>query len=310
MKKSTGALGVVVILGAAYLGTTWYVGKEAQKTIEAAVAQANERLATLLGSGAGVEPGRGAARIDIDEYQRRFFSSDVLYTLRLKDENDRPIDIALKDHLQHGPFSFDAFRDGHFMPLLAYSKAQLVATPATQSWVDSQKGGTPLLIRTRVGFGGAGQSTWTFLPAELASQDLRASFSGGTVVMDFSNDFKDSTSTGRFQALDLDNGQAGEQLQLRDVALSSQSRADDGVVQTQTRVTIDTLVLGNAGDEAVTLERLEAELDSEQVADILSGSLRYDFGRIAVGATDLGSVSLTARVRQLDVTALTALATD
>src|SRR5690606_25060049 len=106
MKKSTGVVGVIVVLGAAYLGTTWYVGKEAQKAVERVVAQANERFAKALGT----ELGGSGLTLNIDDYQRRFFSSDVTYTLSLKDEDDKPIELILRDHLQHGPFPVDALR--------------------------------------------------------------------------------------------------------------------------------------------------------------------------------------------------------
>src|SRR3546814_16395932 len=99
MKKSTGAIGVVVVLGAAYLGATWYVGKEAQKTIEEAVAQANTRIAKYLGPEAA-----GSVKIDIADYQRRFFSSDIVYTAPLQDAEGKPMELALHDHWQHGPF--------------------------------------------------------------------------------------------------------------------------------------------------------------------------------------------------------------
>ncbi|AEC20163.1 hypothetical protein PT7_1623 [Pusillimonas sp. T7-7] len=312
MKKSTGVLGVVVVLGAAYVGSSWYVGKQAQQTIEAAIAQANERMAVMLGTGpVGAELEHSTARLDIDDYQRHIFSSDVLYTLRMKDEEGRPIDIALADHLQHGPFSLDAFRDGYFLPLLAYSKAKLVATPATQVWVDSQKGGSPLLINTRVGFGGAGHSSWNFQPVELSAQDVKVNFSGGAIEMDFSNNFKDSTSEGQFQSLNVSDAQSRESLQIKDFKLSSQSQTkEENLMHTQTSATIASLIMGSADAEDLSLEQIQVDLEGEQAGDIMGGSLRYDFGRIAVGQADLGSLSIAARVQQLDSSALAALATD
>ncbi|NYT59671.1 YdgA family protein [Alcaligenaceae bacterium] len=312
MKKSTGVLGVVVILGAAYVGTSWYVGMQAQKTIESAVVQANEQLAAWLNNeAAGTELQAGAARLDIDQYERRLFSSDVLYTLRMKDKDGAPVDIALKDHLQHGPFPIDALRDGHFMPLMAYSQAQLVATPATQAWVDSQKGGSPLQINTSVGFGGKGQSAWNFQPVELSSEEVQFSFSGGTVVVDMRDDFQNGDSTGQFSALSVKDIESGETLQFKDFSIKSQTQTKDkDLIQTQTAATIAALVMSSPDSDDVSLEQIDIGVDSEQAQAILNGSARYDFGRIAVGATDLGSLSLNARVQQLDTVALTALASD
>ena len=53
MKKSTGVSGVIIILGIAYVGASWYIGKQAQTMIEQAVEQANQRLVGVLGPDLG-----------------------------------------------------------------------------------------------------------------------------------------------------------------------------------------------------------------------------------------------------------------
>ncbi|MCC2595214.1 YdgA family protein [Pusillimonas sp. MFBS29] len=312
MKKSTGVLGVVVVLGAAYVGTSWYTGVQAQKTLEAAVVQANENLASWLSGDPTADAQEASpARLDIDKYERRLFSSDVLYTLRINDEDGGTIELALKDHLLHGPFPLDALREGYLLPLMASSKAQLVATPSTQAWMDSQKGGSPLHINTRVGFGGTGQSSWNFQPVELSSEDLQFSFSGGTLTVDLHNDFQSGESSGQFQALSLKDMESGDVLQLKDIELKSNTLSGENqVIQTRSNATIAAVVMSSPGTDDVSLEQINVSVDSEQAKAMLNGSAHYDFGRILVGKTDMGSLSLTARVQQLDTEALTALATD
>ncbi len=305
MKKSAGVIGAVVILGGAYLGATWYVGKQAQTELERVVAQANDRLLKVLGP----DLGGSGIKLEITDYQRRFFSSDVAYSLHLKDEDGKPVDIKLRDHLQHGPFPLDALRSGDFTPMLAYSQAQLVATPATQKWFDSQQGASPLRAETRVGFGGTGKSVWTFAPAELIEGGDKLGFSGGSIEMSFSNDFNDNTATGKFASFTLANAQTGENLDIRNIQATSQTTmAAENDVKTQSSATIDTLVMGRAAEGAVTIEKLSVNLDSQQKDKLLDGALRYDFGRVAVGDIDLGSISVGGKARQLDVAALTALA--
>ncbi|UYO94866.1 YdgA family protein [Pollutimonas sp. M17] len=303
MKKSTGVIGVVVVLGAAYLGATWYVGKEARKTIEEAVAQANTRLARYLG------PDADGVKIGIADYQRRFFSSDVVYTVSLKDPDGKPVDLALHDHLQHGPFPLGALQEGHLAPLLAYSRARLAATPATQAWIDSQKGGSPLTVDTRVGFGGSGHSVWTFSPTELIEDGDTLNFSGGTVDIDFSKNFNSGSAAGQFDAFSLANAQTGESLHIKNIRLDSKTDVADGnKMHVQSSATVDTLTMDKAGDEAVAIEKLTVKLDNVQAGDMLDGSLHYDFGRVAVGPVDLGSLSLGVRANRLDLAALAALA--
>ncbi|RTZ42563.1 DUF945 domain-containing protein [Candidimonas sp. SYP-B2681] len=306
MKKSSGVIGAVVILGVAYLGTTWYVGKEAQTTIERVVTQANGRLVKLLGpdlSGSGL-------KVEITNYQRHFFSSDVTYTVHMKDEDDKPIDLKLQDRLQHGPFPLAALRSGDFRPMLAYSRAQLLASPASQKWFDSQQGESPLIVETEVGFGGSGSSVWTFAPTELVEGNEKLSFSGGAINVNFSNDFNDNTASGQFDALSLINPERGQNLALKNIKGNSQTTGSNNEVTTQSTATVDALTIGDATEGAVTIEKLSINLDSHQKDKLLDGSLRYDFGRLMVGNIDLGSVSVGGKTRQLDVAALAALATE
>ncbi|MGB3289385.1 MAG: YdgA family protein [Burkholderiaceae bacterium] len=303
MKKSTGLIGVVVVLGAAYLGATWYVGKEAQKTIEDAVVQANERLAQYLG------PDADTVKVGIADYQRRFFSSDVLYTVTMKDPDGKLVDLSMRDHLQHGPFPLGALQEGHLAPLLAYSRAELVATPATQAWVGSQKGASPLTVNTRVGFGGSGNSVWTFRPTELVEDGSTLSFSGGTINVDFSKNFKAGSAAGQFDSFSLADAQAGENLSIKNIRVDSSTEVAEGdVMRAQSSATVDSFTMTEAGNDALAVEKLAVKLDNVQTGDMLDGSLRYDFGRVAVGPMDLGSLSLGVRASRLDLAALTALA--
>ena len=307
MKKSTAIVGVLVALGAAYLGATWYVGKQAQQTIENVVASANDRLVAMLGP----ELGRSGLKFEIEDYQRRFFSSDVIYSVRMEDAGGKQVDLKLQDQLNHGPFPLEALRAGNFRPMLAYSRASLVATPATQAWVDSQQGATPLLIETQIGFRGKGSSIWTFFPTELAQEGERLSFSGGSVNMAFSNDFADTHATGEFPSFSYASQRSGDKVEIRNVRVESKTGQEtQGRTRVRTTLTADTLNLDGQPRQAVHIEKMAANLDSVQNGNLLQGSLRYDFGRVAIGSVDLGSIAVGGRINQVDMAALGALASE
>lgn len=306
MKRSTGVIGVVVVLGVAYMGATWYVGKQAQVTVERVVAQANERVIKMLGADMGADN----LRIEINDYQRGWFASDVSYTLFMKDEDGTPLELKLHDKLQHGPLPASAVAAGDFMPMLAHSQAQLRPTPATQKWFDSQNGKSPLNIETRVGFGGTGRSVWTFSPAELVEDGEKISFSGGVVEMNFTNDFNDNTAAGQVASFSVTNEQTGENLLIKNIQANSKTTmSNQSDVSTQSNATVQSLAIDSPAGGAVVLEELSMAVDSQQKGKLLDGTLRYGFGRIAIGEIDLGSVSVGASARQLDVDALTDLAT-
>ncbi len=305
MKKSTGIIGAVAILGAAYLGATWYIGKKAQATISDMVGQANQRLVALLGP----DSGRSGLKVEIEDYQRRFFSSDVVYSVRMKDAAGKQVDLRLQDHLQHGPFPLNALRAGTLKPLLAHSTARLVATPATQAWVDSQKGATPLLIETQVGLRGAGRSVWTFFPTELAQEGERLSFSGGTLAMNLSNDYADSHATGEFPSFSYASERDGGKVEVRNIQVDSKTGQEGaGRTRVRTVLKIDALNIGGRPQQAVHIEKMAANLDSLQNGNMLEGSLSYDFGRVAIGSVDLGSITIGGKAAQVDMAALSALA--
>ena len=307
MKKGTVVVGVVALVAVAYLGSTWYVGKEAQKTIEDVIVKANQRLVTLLGP----DLNRSGMKVEINDYQRRFFSSDVVYTFHMKDENGKPLAISLKDHLQHGPFPLGALQDGHLGPLLAHSRAELIATPATQAWIDSQQGGSPLIIESQVGFGGKGQSVWTFAPTEFKDDTSTFSFSGATVDMDFSNDFNDNSATGQFDALSVIDNETQESMHLKNFKFDSATVGGmESKVQVNSAATIDAVTLNQGSDNAFSFENMTASFDSTQTGDIVDGALRYDFGRMTLAGRDLGSASVGGKIQRLDIAALTALANE
>ncbi|NYT62148.1 YdgA family protein [Alcaligenaceae bacterium] len=306
MKKSTGVVAVVVVAGVAYLGATWYVGQRAQATIEHAVLVANERIGKVL----GVDAAGSGLKLTVDKYQRHFFSSDVTYTLRVKDQDGKPVELILQDHLQHGPFPLDALRAGDFTPMLAFSQSQLAVTPAIQKWFDSQKGLSPLQVETRVGFGGSGKSAWTFAPTEIAIDGEKLSFSGGVINVSFSNDFNDNVSSGKFDALSVFNEQTRESVTVKNIQLDSTTTSSGKDVKLKSKATIDSLVAGDTGDGPVTIENLSINLDSHQQENMLDGVLQYEFGRLLVGDVDMGSVSVGGKVQHLDIAALTALAAE
>src|SRR5699024_9096362 len=108
-----------------------------------------------------------------------------VYTFRLKDSEGQPYELILKDHMLHGPLPWDALREGDIAPVLAISRTELLPTRTVQAWFDSQRGASPLVVDTRIEFGGKGSSEWTFLPTELTEGDYKLSFSGATVSMRF-----------------------------------------------------------------------------------------------------------------------------
>ena len=302
MKKSVVIAGVIVLTAAAYTGVSWYVGMESEKTIRAAVDQANSRIVSSLGPDLGTQ----RIHIDISEYRRGVFSTEARYTLVLEDGDER-LELGMADHLQHGPFPWALAKQGSFTPLLAYSRSQLVDTEAVKRWFDAARGVMPLEVDTRIGFGGEGESVWSFAPLEWAVEDDRLSFSGGQMQMQFSNDFRDSEGEGRFASLVVGDGAQDDSVALKDIVLNTRSTQADDVVEVNSTLKAASLVIHDMTEDAVTAEQVAVTLESRQKASLLDAALRYEFGRVLVGDIDLGSVTLGGEVASFDYEAVSAL---
>jgi uncharacterized protein YdgA (DUF945 family) len=202
-----------------------------------------------------------------------------------------------------------ALRQGHFAPLLALSRAQLIPSALTQKWFDNLNGQSPIVATTQVGFSGAGNSQWQFQPLDITQDGASLTFSGGALDVVFSKDFKDTTADGKFAFVGYVSAQAGDDLQVKGIALNSTSTtADDGSITLQSSASADSVVAISSDAEPLRVERLAAKLNSLQKGSLLEGSLRYDVGSLKVGESDLGSVSVGAKGSGLNVDALTALA--
>src|SRR5690606_22532781 len=164
-------------------GVSWYVGKESEDTIRAAIERSNEQLAGSL-----ADQGSVSAKIEIADYDRGIFSSNARYSIIVRD-SDETIELAMQDHMQHGPFPWDLVRQGNFAPMLAYSRSNLVDTPSVKRWFEAARGAVPLTVDTQIRTGGAGTSVWEFAPLDWKDDDGTLAFSGGRINVEFTDDF-------------------------------------------------------------------------------------------------------------------------
>ena len=303
MKKSAVIAGSLLVVAAAYTGVAWYVGLEAEKTIRAAVEQANQRIVKTLGP----DLGSVGATLEIDHYQRGVFSTEARYTFVVQDGDERT-ELSMQDAMQHGPFPWDLLKEGRFTPLLAYSRSQLVDTDTVKRWFDAARGAMPLTADTRIGFNGEGVTVWELAPLEWVAEEDSLSFSGGKMEARFSNDLRDSEGEGSFGTLVVGNGLDGETVTLKDIRVESRSStAADESVEVHSTLHVAALVVDDMAAESLALEQVSVAFDSVQKASLLDAALRYDIQRIMVGDIDLGSVSVGGKVARFDFEAFSAL---
>ena len=93
MKKSVGVVGVVLAGAVAYGISSWYVGQRAQDSIETAVVEGNARLGKVLGEELSTQP----VKLSISRYDRGWFSSNIIYSLKFSGSGGEVTEFLLAE---------------------------------------------------------------------------------------------------------------------------------------------------------------------------------------------------------------------
>ena len=203
MKKSTGLVTLVVVLAAAYGGSTWYTGKKTEALVQEKVAQFNTLAAEQLQQMGMSE----SVVMNVVDYQRSVFSSNARYTITVKPGNadEKPLELTFDDKISHGPLPMSALALGNFTPVAAMSHSTLVKTKDSEGWFKLTGDKTPLWADSLVGFDGAVDSNVHFEAIKHQGDEIKVEFSGGQLRTKAGGKSKDIIITGDFPKLFVDD---------------------------------------------------------------------------------------------------------
>lgn len=302
-------LPIVAVL-AIWMATVWGIGWQAQRTIEQGLVHFNNRVSTVLSS----DLSRADAHVSIAHYQRGWLTSRVRYDVALTDRHGKVEHFILDDVLEHGPFPWSMLRDGQFRPVLAYSTARLQPTPGMQEWLAPEATtDTPLQVLSEIGFGGKGRSALSFAPLASPSEaGLEIAFSGGTVDLEVTDQFRVSRLQGHFDSYRQSDSQTEEIITLSDINIDAQTSqlAQENGLDHQSEMHIGELEVTQGDDiPALQLKGIQTSLATSQRGRLMDIGLQYYADHILINAADAGQLTLGMAVNRLDREALTELQT-
>lgn len=300
-KKLLIPAGIVLTLAVAYCAASWYTGRQAQAQIYDAVKQINQQLDVSWPAG------QARPTLQIQDYQRGWFSSDVRYVFTFSDDSGDIQNLHLDDALQHGPFPWGALGAGEFSPLLAYSRIQLMPTEFVRPWFDARKGASPMQINTQITFGGVARSLWTLHPFTFDGEGGRIDFSGGSVRVDYDRRIKKSDAKGQFDSLKWTDRSGGRGAISNFAVEGHNTVAAQGDIQVHNVVKVERITAQHPDGPEVTIENMAVKLDSARTGVLLDGALAYEFGKIRVGDADLGAIRAGVRAEHINFIALEGL---
>jgi len=303
MKKSLVAVSVIVVLGAAWTGASWYTGKLIEQRMGEVVDNANSQLKAYLPK-AGVKLG-------YENYQRGIFSSKIRYVLRADgsvttdDAALKPGDeVAFLETIDHGPFPFAQLKKFNLVPSMASVHTELENTPAVKALFDITKGKSLFTADSRISYSGDTSSAIDIIPLEYQKDKSSLKFSGAKVNADVSRDMKaivlDANSDSAVFSGPNEFGQT-EQVSFQGVSLKGTSHASQFDV--------------NLGDQTLTMKQFKLAVDGkdtvaldgfnlvskfgEQGANI-GGQVDYTMDALKVQGNDFGAGKLTLKIDKLD----------
>ncbi|MDU3928900.1 MAG: YdgA family protein [Enterobacter asburiae] len=307
MKKSLVALSIIVVLGAAWTGASWYTGKLIEQRMSALVDNANSLLKSHLP--------KFRVKLGYENYQRGIFSSKIRYVLRADGSvttDDAPLkpgdEVAFQEIIDHGPFPFAQLKKFNLLPSMASVHTELENTAATKGLFDITKGKSLFTAESRISYGGDTTSTIDVIPLDYQKDKSALKFGGAAIKADVSHDMEtinlDANSGSVIIRGPNQLGQTKE-IQLLGISLKSQTQTgpfdlylgNQNLVLKQIKVAVedkDTLLL-----EGIKLATLLDEKDSN-----LNGRVDFAINALKIQNVDFGSGKLSFNIDKLDAKSL------
>lgn len=311
MKKSLVAVSVIVVLGAAWTGASWYTGKLIEQRMGEVVENANSQLKAYLPK-AGVKLG-------YENYQRGIFSSKIRYVLRADGSvttDDAPLkpgdEVAFQETIDHGPFPFAQLKKFNLLPSMASVHTELENTAATKGLFDITKGKSLFTAESRISYSGDTSSAIDVIPLDYQKDKSALKFSGATINADVSRDMKAITLDANSDSAVISGpnqfGQT-EQVQLLGVSLKSQTHAgqfdlslgNQNLVLKQIKVAVD-------GKDTLLLDGFKLASQFGEKDSNLNGQIDYTIDSLKVQNSDFGSGKLLLKIDKLDAKSLKEIA--
>ena len=303
MKKSLVAVSVIVVLGAAWTGASWYTGKLIEQRMGEMVDNANSQLKVYL-------PDAGI-KLSYENYQRGIFSSHLRYVLRSDGtiKTDGGLlkageEVALLETVDHGPFPLAQLKRFNLIPSLASVHTELENTPPVKALFEITKGQSLFTADSRITYSGDTSSAIDVIPVELQKDQTSLKFSGATLKADVGRDLKTIVLNGNSDSTIISGpGQSGltEQVTLQGLTLNSNthkgqfdlSLGDQKLGLKQLKVAVD-------GKEVLTMDGVNLASQFGEKDTKLNGQFDYTLDAVKIQGNDFGSGKLLLKIDNLD----------
>jgi uncharacterized protein YdgA (DUF945 family) len=303
MKKSLVAVSVIVVLGAAWTGASWYTGKQIQQHMDQVMDNANSQLSTY----------NAGLKLSITDYQRGLFSSRVHMTLRSANANKNaadataaqtPEEISVIETIDHGPFPTTQLKKLNLLPSMASVHSELVNNATVKPLFDLTQGKSLISVDTRIAYNGNTTSSVQIIPVSYDKDGTKINFSGGSLDLELSQDLQSIKIDSNIDNLTIntatENGQAAN-VTLSGVSLKGDSHMGKFQIgMGNQELAIKQLAVKSDDKQNATINGLKISSQSSENDKTIASNIIYSFDSLNVLGNDFGSSKLSIKLENLD----------
>lgn len=308
MKKSIVAVSVIVVLGAAWTGVSWYTGKLIEQHLDEQVAAANSQLQSAYP--------KAGLKVSYQDYHRGLFSSNLRLVLQpdaaaaaagtsvLKTGDE----IAFIETIDHGPFPAAQLKKFNLIPSMASVHSELQNTPTLKGLFDVTKGKSLITADTRLSYSGASASAIDIIPVVYQKDESQLQFSGGTINVDVDKDMTAMQLKANTDSIALTSKNQWGQLEKVTLAgFSMDSDTQQGKFQVgvgDQNLVVKQLLVNIDGKDVGSLDNFKLVSKFSESGNNINGQQDYTVDALKIQGADFGSAKMTLKLDKLDGAAL------
>ncbi|MDV5224430.1 YdgA family protein [Providencia rettgeri] len=296
MKKSLVAVGVIVAVGAAWTGASWYTGSKVENELNKIISNTNEFFAANA-------PEAGVV-FKVENFKRGVFSSQANIVISAAESNGADETIVFNTDIEHGPFPLSQVAKFNLIPKLGAANIELANNAATKELFEITKG-KPFISGTAVvGYSKSIDSNLELLPIEYSKDDASISFSGSKLVFNSSADFADVDGSIITDNLVIQKADKSESMTLKGLKITTNVTKSQYGFYTGKQDLVIANTDFNIPETKFSFKNLVIGSDTVLEKESVKGSISYSIDDLKALEQNLGSGKVALSIDKLDAKAL------
>ncbi len=296
MKKSLVAVGVIIAVGAAWTGASWYTGSKVEKELNKVISNTNAFFSANA-------PEAGLT-FKVENFKRGVFSSQANIVISAAESAGPDETIVFNTDIDHGPFPLSQVAKFNLMPKLGAAHIELANNASTKELFEITKGKPFISGDAVIGYSKSIDSDLELLPIEYSKEDASVSFSGSKMVFNTTSDLEKVDASLITDNLVIQKADKSEGMTLKGLKLISNVTKTQYGFYTgkQEFVIADTDF--NIPEVKFSFKNLAINSDTVLEKETVKGNLAYSIDGLTALGQNLGSGKAVLSIDKLDAKAL------